>query len=67
MAQDIPGFCTFLEWEQIWGTFSSLGALAESVRYILSYLLQFYSQLVVLPHRIPTIESKLHIKGYVSH
>ena len=37
----------------VWGTISSLGAFAESVGNMLNYYpLQFYYQLVVLPHGI---------------
>jgi hypothetical protein len=45
-------FNTLLEWELVWDTISSLGAFAGSVGDILNYSLQFYYQLVVLPHRI---------------
>jgi hypothetical protein len=36
----------------VWGTFSYTGAFTESVGNMLNYPLQFYYQLVVLPHRI---------------
>jgi hypothetical protein len=48
-------FCTSLEWELVWSTFSSTGEFAESVGNMLNYPLQFYYQLVVLPHRISKI------------
>ncbi len=48
----IPDFCTLLEWKLVWGTIPSLGTFAEGAGNILNYSLQFYYQLVVLPHRI---------------
>ena len=53
----ILGFCALLGWELAWGTFSSSGAFAESVRNICNYSLQFYYQLVVLPCQISSTET----------
>ncbi len=55
----IPGFLHCTSVGMVWGTFSSLGAFAESVGNMPNYPLQFYYQLVVLPHRKSRLFSEL--------